>query len=139
MKDVFKRLAVCVVFAALPLLSGCVGIWLAGGLAAAGGGGYYMFSRGTYVAMLDSSLFDSDAALRRVAKRAQFIQLNRKCDGYGCSYLYQDLNGVKVRFRLKGVAPDATELYIRIGKFGDKTSSQALLKAIDEELQLGRH
>ncbi len=133
-----KRTCQCLVVAVLPLVSGCSGLLLAGSMAAGGGGGYYLYSRGTYVALLDASLFDSDRALRSVARRARFVQLTRKCDDYGASYLYRDTNAIRVRFRLRGVSPEATELHIRVGRLGDKASSRALLQAVDEELQAAR-
>jgi len=134
-KKMLRHLALYLTVASFPLLTGCTTL-VVGSVAMASG--YYVYSRGTYVAILDASLFDADRALRSVGKRAQFTQLNRKCDGYGCTYLYQDVNGLKVRFRLQGISPDTTKLHIRVGKLGSKDSSQDLLKAIDEELQLGR-
>jgi hypothetical protein len=73
--------------------------------------------------------------LRAVAKRAKLVERKRECTGYKASYVYADLSDVKVHFKLRAVTPETTRIYIRVGTFGDKESSQALLQAIDRDLQ----
>jgi hypothetical protein len=117
------------------LLQGCAGGLLLGGAAVAGGAATYSYVRGTYRAVLNAPLYQSDRALRAVAKRAKLVERKRECTGYKASYVYTDLSDLKVHFKLRAVTPETTRIYIRVGTFGDKESSQALLHAIDQELQ----
>jgi hypothetical protein len=122
-------------FAMLGLLTGCTGLWVAGGAAAVGGTGAYVYTRGTYRAVLDAPLFYADQALRTVCKRANLIELERECNGFRSNYRYQDMHENKVKFQLRTINPETTRIYIRVGRCGDKEASQQLLQAIDRELQ----
>lgn len=118
----------------LALTTGCAGLWIAGGTAAAGGTGAYVYSRGEYRAVLQGNLFDADRALRAVCKRAKLIELARSCNGYRSQYKYQDIHENKVQFELRAITPETTRVYIRVGSWGDKEASRQLLESIDREL-----
>jgi hypothetical protein len=120
--------------AVLALSSGCAGLWIAGGTAAAGGSGAYVYSRGTYRAVLEGTLFQADQALRNICKRADLVELARSCNGYRSQYKYQDIHENRVKFELRAITPETTRIYIRVGRWGDKDASRQLLEAIDREL-----
>ncbi len=95
----------------------------------------YLF--GTYSAVLSSSLYDTDKAIRATAARAKFIEEQRINKFNNIVYLYKDIYDNKVRFITWETEDKLTRIEIKIGKTGDKISSQELLIAIDEELRAG--
>ena len=130
-----RTLALSLSLLVVLLLNGCIGAAIAGGAAAIGGGSAVAYHRGWYRGVVAYPHFQADQAVRRVARRARFIDRERTCDGYSSVYLYQDLHDVKVRFKLKAVTPESTRIYIRVGSFGDKASSQELFEALEGELE----
>ena len=93
----------------------------------------YLF--GTYSALLSSNLYDTDKAIRATAKRAKFIEEMRVNKFNNVVYLYKDIYECKVKFTTWENEEKQTKIEIKIGKTGDKASSQELLIAIDEELR----
>jgi hypothetical protein len=72
--------------------------------------------------------------LRRTAQRARLIERERTCDGYKSYYRYQDLRDVKVKIKLRASTPDATKVYIRVGLWGDRVSSQELFQGLQDDI-----
>ncbi len=134
----FSRFAKIASLLALSLvLSGCAAA-VVGGVAVVGGGAAaYSYVRGTYRAVIEAPLYQTDRALRNVAARAHLKELKRECNGYEASYVYADLSDVKVSIKFRAVTPDTTRIYIRVATFGDKESSQVLLDAIEREIKSG--
>ncbi len=93
----------------------------------------YLF--GTYSALLSSNLYDTDKAIRATAKRAKFIEEMRLNKFNNIVYVYKDIYDCKVKFTTWETEDKLTRIEIKIGKTGDKASSQELLIAIDEELR----
>lgn len=115
------------------LVQGCLAVAV-GGAAAAGGASAVVYSRGWYRGVTPYPHYQVDRAVRRVCVRARFIERERTCDGSSSNYRYQDLHDVKVRIKLRAVTPDSTRVYIRVGTFGDRLSSQELFQALEDEL-----
>jgi hypothetical protein len=90
---------------------------------------------GTYNAEFASSLFNVDKALRAACRRAKLIELSRVNRGNTCSYLYKDVDGNKLSMDLSE-KDGLVKIAMRVGRRGDKASSQTLLAAIAEELAL---
>jgi len=120
----------------LCVLPGCVtGVVVGTVVVAAGGTGAYAYIRGNYTGNLAGPMFQADKAVRQVAARARFSETKRECDGYKANYVYLDDQGIKVSVQLKAVSTESTKCTIRVGAFGDKEASAALMTAIDEQMQ----
>ena len=90
---------------------------------------------GTYSAVLSSNLFETDKAIRATAVRAKFIEEARRNKYTHIEYIYRDFYDKKVRFTVWETEDKQSKIEIKVGKIGDKASSQELLIAIDEELR----
>jgi len=115
------------------LAEGCVALAV-GGAAAATGASAAVYRRGWYRTAVAAPHYKVDQALRRTARRARLIERERTCDGYRSYYLYQDLRDVKVKVKLKAVTPDSTRVYIRVGFWGDRASSQELFQGLQDDI-----
>ncbi len=115
------------------LLEGCVALGV-GAAAAASGATAVVYRRGWYQTAVPAPHYLVDKALRRTAQRARLIERERTCDGSRSYYLYQDLRENKVKVKLRASAPDATKVYIRVGLWGDRTSSAELFQGLQEDL-----
>ncbi|MDD3695235.1 MAG: DUF3568 family protein [Lentisphaeria bacterium] len=93
------------------------------------------FLFGSYSAVLASNLFDTDKAIRATASRAKLIEEARRNKYNNIEYVYRDFYGNKVLFKLWETEDKQSKIEIKVGKLGDKRSSQELLVAIDEELR----
>ncbi len=120
----------CIALSGLLLLSSCVSKGTASHNIS---NEKYLF--GTYSALLSSNLYDTDKAIRATAKRAKFIEETRVNKFTNIEYLYKDIYENKVKFTTWENEEKQTRIEIKIGKTGDKASSQELLIAIDEELR----
>lgn len=89
----------------------------------------------TYKAVLERSMFDTDKAVRAMAKRARFIEVSRYNKYTHIDYVFRDFSDNKLSITLTAIAPEQTKIEIRVGKLGDKAASQEILVAIDEELR----
>ncbi len=90
---------------------------------------------GTYSAVLSSNMFETDKAIRATAIRAKFVEEARRNKYTHIEYIYRDFYDNKVCFTVWETEDKQSKIEIKVGKFGDKTSSQELLIAIDEELR----
>lgn len=115
------------------LAEGCVTAAAVGGAAAAGGVGV-VYRRGWYRTAVATPHYKVDQALRNTARRARLIERERTCDGYKSYYVFQDLRDVKVKVKLKSVTPDSTRVYIRVGFWGDRVSSQELFQGLQDDI-----
>ena len=127
-----SALALSVVTLAL-LVEGCVAVAV-GTAAAAGGASAAVYRRGWYRAAVQAPHYVVDKALRRTAQRARLIERERTCDGTKSNYRYQDLRDVKVKVKLRASTPDATKVYIRVGFWGDRVSSQELFQGLQDDI-----
>jgi len=91
---------------------------------------------GTYTAIIPCSLFDADKAVRAMSKRAKFLEMARHNKYNHIEYLYRDFYDNKLSITIWDTADGATKIQIRVGKLGDKKSSEEILVAIDEELRV---
>jgi hypothetical protein len=91
---------------------------------------------GTYSAVLSSNMFETDKAIRATALRAKFVEEARRNKHTHVEYIYRDFYDNKVCFTVWETEDKQSRIEIKVGKFGDKTSSQELLIAIDEELRV---
>jgi hypothetical protein len=115
------------------ILEGCIAVAV-GTAAAAGGASAAVYRRGWYRAAVQSPHYLVDKGLRRTAQRARLIERERTCDGYKSYYLFQDLRDVKVKIKLRASTPDATKVYIRVGFWGDRVSSQELFEGLQQDI-----
>ncbi len=90
---------------------------------------------GTYSAVLSSNMFETDKAIRATAARAKFIEEARRNKFTHIEYIYRDFYENKVCFTVWETEDKQSKVEIKVGKLGDKASSQELLIAIDEELR----
>lgn len=90
---------------------------------------------GTYSAEFNSSLFNVDKAVRAACRRAKLIELSRINHGNRCTYQYKDVDENTLQIVLNEKA-GVVKIAMRIGRTGDRASSQVLLAAIAEELAL---
>lgn len=93
----------------------------------------YLF--GTYSAVLNSNMFETDKAIRATAARAKFIEETRRNKYTHIEYIYRDFYDNKVCFTVWETVDKLSKVEIKVGKLGDKASAQELLIAIDEELR----
>ncbi len=92
---------------------------------------------GTYSADIETTMFYLDKAVRNACKRARLIKRVQDNRLNSCFYKYHDVNQVEVEITLKELRDGSgVKIKIRIGKMGDKESSQKLLLAIDDDLRL---
>ena len=90
---------------------------------------------GTYSAVLNSNMFETDKAIRATAMRAKFVEVARRNKYTHIEYIYRDFYDNKVCFTVWETEDKQSKIEIKVGKIGDKASSQELLIAIDEELR----
>ncbi|NMA42899.1 MAG: DUF3568 family protein [Oligosphaeraceae bacterium] len=93
------------------------------------------FLLGSYSAILASNLFDTDKAIRATAARAKLVEEVRRNKYNNIEYVYRDFYDNKVFFKVWETEDKQSRIEIKVGKLGDKRSSQELLIAIDEELR----
>ena len=93
------------------------------------------FLLGSYSAILASNLFDTDKAIRATAARAKLVEEVRRNKYNNIEYVYRDFYDNKVFFKVWETEEKQSRIEIKVGKLGDKRSSQELLIAIDEELR----
>lgn len=92
---------------------------------------------GTYSADIETTMFYLDKAVRNACKRARLVKRVHDFRGNACFYKYYDVNQIEVEITLKELKDGSgIKVKIRIGKMGDKESSQKLLLAIDDDLRL---
>lgn len=90
---------------------------------------------GTYSADFNSTLFNVDKAVRAACRRAKLIELSRINRGNTCTYQYKDVDENTLQIVLNEKA-GVVKIALRVGRTGDRASSQQLLAAIAEELAL---
>lgn len=93
------------------------------------------YSFGAYNAEFNSTLFNVDKAVRAACRRAKLIELSRVNRSSTCTYEYKDVDGNSLNIFLLEKA-GLVRITLRVGRTGDKISSQTLLDAIAEELAL---
>jgi len=90
---------------------------------------------GTYSAVLSSNMFETDKAIRATAARAKFVEEVRRNKFTHIEYIYRDFYDNKVSFTVWETEDKQSKVEIKVGKLGDKASSQELLVAVDEEIR----
>ena len=90
---------------------------------------------GTYSAEFNSTLFNVDKAVRAACRRAKLIEKSRINRGNTCTYQFKDVDENTLQIVLNE-KDGVVKIALRIGRTGDRASSQTLLAAIAEELAL---
>ncbi|MBP1583427.1 MAG: DUF3568 family protein [Victivallales bacterium] len=91
---------------------------------------------GVYTAVIPCNLFDADKAVRAMGKRAKFLEMARRNKYNHIEYLYRDFYDNKLSITIWDTGDGSTKIQIKVGKLGDKASSEEILVAIDEELRV---
>lgn len=117
-------LAFCTVFS-----SGCV---LVVGAAAASGMAYY---KGSLTATLPNNVEKVESAVRAtLEKDLRFALISSSEDAVGAEYTARNSQDEKIVIKLKRVDDSITKIDIRVGVFGDESTSQLILRKIEKRL-----
>ena len=126
--------AVAIALLCAPLLTGCVTLLAGGAAAAAGTAGAVAYVRGEYRGTLEASFERSSAALLEAARLFMLKQTAHRPVSGGERYTFRDFQDTKVAVTLKSLAPNTTQMYVRIGVFGDRDYSQRVFDAVRRRL-----
>jgi hypothetical protein len=117
-------LALCTLFS-----GGCV---LVVGAAAAGGVAYY---KGSLTATLPYNVEKVESAVRATLdKDLRFALISSAEDAVGAEYTARNSQDEKIVIKLKRVDDQITKIDIRVGVFGDESTSQLILRKIEKRL-----
>jgi len=130
----FRRLCVAVLAGGALVLGACRSVKPAPA-PVAGNVANESYRLGTYRAELNSTLFNVDKAVRAACRRAKLIELSRINRGNTSSYQYKDVDENTLQIVLTE-KDGVVKIALRVGRTGDRASSQTLLAAIAEELAL---
>jgi hypothetical protein len=124
-----------VFFVSLSLLlftQGCL-LFVAGGAAAAGAGGY-AYVKGEAVSTETVTLDRAWNASLAAMKDLEFPVTSQKKDALQAELTARDASDKKITVSLKKVSEKSTEIHIRVGTFGDESLSRVILDKIKKHL-----
>jgi len=127
-----KLLLVVLLALVLSLTSGCL-LFVAGGAAAAGAGGY-AYVRGEGVSTESAPLDRTWKAALAAMKDLEYPVTSQKKDALQAELTARNASDKKITVSLKKVSDTATEVRIRVGTFGDETLSRVILDKIKKNL-----
>jgi hypothetical protein len=100
--------------------------------AAAGGVAYY---KGSLTATLPCNVEKVESAVRAtLEKDLRFALINSAEDAVGAEYTARNSQDEKIVIKLKRVDDAITKIDIRVGVFGDESTSQLILRKIEKRL-----
>ncbi len=123
------KFILCLAAAAM-LLQGCV-VLLAG---AAVGAGAVVYTRGELKDVESASLESVHRATLSMLKDLALMPQSDIQDGLGAKIEARAVGGKTVTIKLKNQGAKLTEISIRVGMFGDETSSRQMLAKIQAKL-----
>ena len=130
----FRRLCIVALGGVALVLGACRSVQPAPA-PAAGNVANESYRLGTYSAEFNSTLFNVDKAVRAACRRAKLIEKSRINRGNTCTYQFKDVDENTLQIVLNE-KDGVVKIALRIGRTGDRASSQTLLAAIAEELAL---
>ncbi len=131
-----KTLArLCMIPVVLFTLSGCEAIVL-GGLGAVLGAGGYHYYQGELKAELNARLLDVWDASKKAIEQMGYAVEDSKQKGTEAKLKATKPNEEPVTIAMKYVTYDKSEIFIRVGVFGDKERSVSILEKIKANLHL---
>jgi hypothetical protein len=108
--------------------AGCVAV-VAGGAAA----GTVAYVRGELSAVLEADMNTSAAAVENAREKLELFSQSHAKDQLSAKYVWRTADDRRVQVNLKKQTDNSTELYIRVGVFGD----EALSRLIYDEIRAG--
>lgn len=112
----------------LILCSGCAALLIGGG--AAVGAGSVAYVNGELRSVESVSLDAAWKAVENAMKQLELAEVAREKDALRAKMKARGAGDKKVVVKLKKVLEQSTELRVRVGLFGDKVLSQAILEAV---------
>lgn len=113
------------VIAVLPLLPGCVVV-----LAGAASAGTVAWVEGRLDAPLDANFDHTEHAVNLAVEQLKFIKINETKDAFDADFVVRTAEDKKVRIKVIRMGDKTSRVQIRVGVFGDKDQSLAILDRI---------
>lgn len=110
-------------------LSGCAAVVVGAGAAAT-----WVWVRGSLEATFDSSLPDVEAATRKALDELDLVAIDGAVDGLRGKLTARMASGTKVRVSMKALDFESTEVKVRVGTFGQKASSEQIMRHIERAI-----
>jgi hypothetical protein len=129
MKTIWKTWTMLGVLLLLPLLSGCVVV-----LAGAASAGTVAWVEGRLDAPLDANFDQLENAVNKAVTQLQFVKVSEKKDALTAKLTVRTAEDKKVEIKVLRVGDKTSRVQIRIGVFGDKDLSLAVLDKIKSNL-----
>lgn len=129
MKTIWKTWTMLGVLLLLPLLSGCVVV-----LAGAASAGTVAWVEGRLDSPLDANFDQLENAVNKAVTQLQFVKVSEKKDALTAKLTVRTAEDKKVEIKVLRVGDKTSRVQIRIGVFGDKDLSLAVLDKIKSNL-----
>ena len=129
MKTIWRLWAILAVAAFLPLPSGCVAV-----LAGAAGAGTVAWVEGRLDATLDANFGRAERAADRAITQLQFAKVSEDKDALTAKLIARTAEDKRVEIKVIREGDTASKVQIRVGLFGDKAQSLAILDKIKANL-----
>ena len=123
---------IALVLLLLITLSGCAAVVVGAGAAAT-----WVWIRGTLEATFDSALPDVEEATRTALDELDLVAVDGAVDGLKGKLTARMASGTKVSVSMKALDFESTEVRVRVGTFGDKASSEQIMRHIERALGAG--
>ena len=129
MKTVWKSCVMLAAMALLPLLSGCVAL-----VAGAASAGTVAWVEGRLDAPLDANFDQAEKAANRAVSQLQFVKISENKDALNAILTVRTAEDKKVEIKVVRIGDTTSQVQIRVGLFGDKGQSLAILDKIKANL-----
>jgi ABC-type Na+ efflux pump permease subunit len=129
MRTASKIWVMLMVMAVLPLLSGCVVV-----LAGAASAGTVAWVEGRLDSPLDANFDRAEQAVNRAVEQLKFVKVNEKKDALNAILIVRTAEDKRVEIKVIRVGDMTSRVQIRVGVFGDKGQSLAILDRIKGDL-----
>jgi hypothetical protein len=129
MKAVWKSCVMLAALALFPLLSGCVVV-----VAGAASAGTVAWVEGRLDAPLDANFDQAEKAANRAVSQLQFVKISENKDALNAILTVRTAEDKKVEIKVVRIGDTTSQVQIRVGLFGDKGQSLAILDKIKANL-----
>ena len=112
------------------LLQGCMAVALVGA-----GAGTVMYTMGDLEAALPADISTAYEAAQKSLVQLELNISSKAKDALAAEIIARDAQDKKVTVKLKSTSQYATEIYIRVGVFGDEDKSRLIYEQIQKNLK----